>query len=71
MTHVGAFSIGLAGEPVSEAASQAVARRGNVDWGDVAAEGIYGAGQAAGHTVAAKIFEAKVRQPAQRQPATR
>lgn len=58
MTHVGAFSIELAGEPVSEAASQAVARQGNVDWGDVAAEGIYGAGQAAGHTVAAKIFEA-------------
>lgn len=45
MTHVGAFSIELAGEPASEAASQAVARQGNVDWGDVAAEGIYGAGR--------------------------
>ncbi len=56
MAHVGAFGVEVLGEPVSEAASQAVARD-KVDWGDVAAEGIYGFGQAAGGTVVAHGLE--------------
>lgn len=40
---LGGVGVELAGEPVSEAASQAVARD-EVDWSDVAAEGVYGAG---------------------------
>lgn len=56
LAHVGAFGVEVLGEPVSEAASQAVARD-KVDWGDVAAEGIYGFGQAAGGTAVAHGFE--------------
>lgn len=54
----GGAGVELVGEPVGEAASQAVARQGNVDWGDVTAEGIYGAGQSVAQTAAGYGLEA-------------